>query len=81
MLKISIILLIGGFILAVISIFTNSYTTPVGYVSLAALVAGLVMNRVFSRCPHCGRFVQGVSPFNDTPGVCPKCKEKMEFDK
>ena len=80
LLKISVVLLGAGFLLALVSILTDSYTSPVGYAGLAALAVGLVMNTLFSRCPHCGRFVQGISPFSEDAGICPKCKEKMEFD-
>ena len=80
LLKISVILLIAGFLLALVSIFTDNYSSPVGYAGFAALLAGLVMNNLFSRCPHCGRFVQGISPFSESAGICPKCKGKMEFD-
>ena len=80
MLKISVILLAAGALLALVSVFTDSYTSPVGYAGLAALVAGLVMNNIFSRCPHCGRFIQGISPFSETAGYCPRCNGKMEFD-
>ena len=81
MLKVSVILQLIGFALALVCIFTNSYASPAGYAALAALITGLGLNQVYARCPHCGRFVQGISPFRDTPGLCPKCKGKMEFDK
>lgn len=81
MLTLSLVLLIGGFLLAVVCILTDSYTSPLGYASLAALIAGLVMNHIFARCPHCRRYVKGVSPFNEEAGTCPKCGGKLEFDK
>ncbi len=81
MLALSLVLLIGGFLLAVICIFTDNYTSPLGYASLVALLAGLVMNHIFARCPHCRRYVKGVSPFSEETGVCPKCGEKLEFDR
>ena len=74
------ILLAAGSLLALVSVFTDNYTSPVGYAGLAALLAGLVMNNIFSRCPHCGRHIQVLSPFSDTAGYCPKCKGKIEFD-
>jgi hypothetical protein len=44
------------------------------YIGIAMIVVGLLFSLLLGRCPHCGKFLIGLSPKQNH---CPKCGGRL----
>lgn len=62
-------------VLAVLSIMFPAAKLPLLIAAFAAMVAGLVVQMAYYRCPHCKAALPANAPL---PETCPQCRMKLK---
>ncbi len=66
---------VASILLALASMLKEELRVWLLLAACAVLIAGVVIQSVFYRCPHCGTLLPANSPL---PEECPKCRTKLK---